>query len=152
LCRGAAQPHVYAKDIEKLEVTVPPIEEQRRIGAVLDAADALRSKRRQAIAKLDTLTQAIFIDMFGDLRSNPFGLPKRSLGDLLKLKSGRSLPAASMVSGRHLVYGGNGVSGSHHEYMFEDPQIVVGRVGAYCGCVHVTEPQSWITDNALYVS
>ena len=34
---------------------------------MLDAADALRAKRRQAIAKLDTLTQAIFIDMFGDL-------------------------------------------------------------------------------------
>jgi type I restriction enzyme S subunit len=42
------------------------IEEQQRIAALLDAADELRAKRRQAIAKLDTLTQAIFIDMFGD--------------------------------------------------------------------------------------
>jgi type I restriction enzyme S subunit len=36
--------------------------------------------------------------------------------------------------------------------MFEDPQIVIGRVGVYCGAVHVTKPHSWITDNALYVS
>jgi len=49
-----------------MEVPLPPIEEQRRIAAVLDAADDLRTKRRQALAKLDTLTQAIFIDMFGD--------------------------------------------------------------------------------------
>ncbi|MBK9972542.1 MAG: hypothetical protein IPP16_18165 [Acidimicrobiaceae bacterium] len=50
---------------------LPPIEEQRRIAAVLDAADLLRAKRRQAIAKLDSLTQAIFIDMFGDPRRTP---------------------------------------------------------------------------------
>lgn len=66
LRRGAAQPHVLARDVQELRVVVPPIEEQRRIAAVLDAADALRAKRRQALATLDTLTQAIFIDMFGD--------------------------------------------------------------------------------------
>nr|WP_287376594.1 hypothetical protein [Candidatus Microthrix sp.] len=39
---------------------------------MLDAADALRAKRRQAIAKLDSLTQAIFIDMFdGDPLTEP---------------------------------------------------------------------------------
>ena len=36
--------------------------------------------------------------------------------------------------------------------MFDGPQIAIGRVGVYCGCVHVTEPRSWITDNALYIS
>jgi type I restriction enzyme, S subunit len=35
--------------------------------------------------------------------------------------------------------------------MFKDKKIVIGRVGAYCGCVHVTHQQSWVTDNALYV-
>ena len=36
--------------------------------------------------------------------------------------------------------------------MFEAPQITIGRVGVYCGAVHVTEPKAWITDNALFVS
>ncbi|MEO5800437.1 MAG: restriction endonuclease subunit S, partial [Gemmatimonadales bacterium] len=47
-------------------VPVPPVPEQRRIAAILDQADALRAKRRAAIAQLDTLTQAIFLEMFGD--------------------------------------------------------------------------------------
>jgi len=65
---------------------LPPIEEQRRIAAVLDAADALRAKRRQALAKLDTLTQAIFIDMFGDpIRSDRPHVP---LGDIVTFTSG----------------------------------------------------------------
>ena len=51
--------------VAEIEIPLPPIEEQRRIAAVLDAAEALRMRRRQALAKLDDLTQAIFHDMFG---------------------------------------------------------------------------------------
>jgi type I restriction enzyme S subunit len=135
-----------------IQIPLPPIEEQRRIAAILDAADALRTKRRQVLAKLDTLTQAIFIDMFGDPVSNPRNLPVHPLRDLIKLSSGNGLSAKDMKPGPYLVYGGNGVSGVHDQFMYEEPQIVIGRVGVYCGCVHVTEPFSWITDNALYVT
>jgi len=41
-------------------------------------------------------------------------------------------------SGEYLVYGGNGVNGRHSEYMFEQPQLIIGRVGVYCGAVHIT--------------
>lgn len=72
---GAAQPHVYAKDIAQLRLQVPPIDVQRRIAAILDQADALRAKRREALAQLDSLTQSIFIDMFGDPVKNSKGWP-----------------------------------------------------------------------------
>lgn len=63
---SGGQRRVPERLMEELKIPLPLIEEQRRIAAVLDVADDLRTKRRQAIAKLDTLTQAIFIDMFGD--------------------------------------------------------------------------------------
>jgi type I restriction enzyme S subunit len=50
------------------------------------------------------------------------------------------------------VYGGNGINGYHDEFMFEAPVITIGRVGVYCGAIHVTRPHSWVTDNALYVT
>ena len=59
--------------IEKLKglaVPLPPLAEQRRIAEILDRADALRAKRRAALAQLDTLTQSIFLDMFGDLAAS----------------------------------------------------------------------------------
>ena len=62
---GATFKEISKRVTARIEIPLPPIEEQRRIAAILDAADALRAKRRQALAKLDTLTQAIFIDMFG---------------------------------------------------------------------------------------
>jgi type I restriction enzyme S subunit len=62
-----------------LEVPLPSLEEQRRIASILDAADVLRTKRRQALEKLDSLTQSIFIDMFGDPIRNDRGWHMRSL-------------------------------------------------------------------------
>ena len=62
---GINLPRLSPKVLESFEIPLPPVEEQRRIAEVLDAAEALRAKRRQALAKLDTLTQAIFVDMFG---------------------------------------------------------------------------------------
>jgi type I restriction enzyme, S subunit len=80
---GAAQPHVYAKDIAALEVLLPPLPEQRRIAAILDSADAIRVKRREALAQLDSLTQSIFIEMFGDPVSNPKRWIAMKVGNLL---------------------------------------------------------------------
>lgn len=56
-----------------------------------------------------------------------------------------------MVEGLFPVYGGNGISGYHNAHLFEDKKIIIGRVGAYCGNVHLTSSKSWITDNALYI-
>jgi type I restriction enzyme S subunit len=50
------------------------------------------------------------------------------------------------------VYGGGGLNGRYSRYMFEESKIVIGRVGARCGCVFVTEPKAWVTDNALYLT
>ena len=50
----------------ELPIPLPPLAEQKRIAGILDAADALRAKRREALAQLDTLLQSTFLDMFGD--------------------------------------------------------------------------------------
>jgi type I restriction enzyme S subunit len=150
---GASYPAVSDRIVLESELPLPPLSEQRRIADILDKADALRAQRRAALARLDTLAQSIFLDMFGDPRTNPRGLRKEPLQHLIKLKSGDFLPATEMVEGGiYPVFGGNGISGFHDNYMFEERQIVLGRVGVYCGCVHVSPPKSWITDNALYVS
>lgn len=62
---------------------LPPLPEQRRIAAILDQADALRAKRREALAQLDSLAQSIFIEMFGDPVSNPKVWPRLTLNELM---------------------------------------------------------------------
>ena len=62
---GAAQPHVYAKDLANLEIQLPPLAEQQRVAKLLDTADHILKQRESAIAKLDQLAQSVFVDMFG---------------------------------------------------------------------------------------
>lgn len=151
--KGIAQLNLSSKWIEEYQIPLPPLSEQKRIAGILDAADRLRAKRREALAQLDTLLQSTFLDLFGDPVTNPKGLPKIAIGDVIKVKSGSGLAAKNMAEdGVYPVYGGNGINGYHDSYMFEDAQVVLGRVGVYCGAVHLTKPKSWITDNALYVS
>ena len=66
----------------KIQIPLPPLDEQKRIAGILDAADALRAKRREALSQLDTLLQSTFLDMFGDPVTNPMGWEVRSLGNL----------------------------------------------------------------------
>jgi len=74
---------INKSNLSRLPVPLPPLPEQRRIAAILDQAEALRSMRRAALAKLDTLAQSIFIEMFGDTVTNPRKLPVTELGSLI---------------------------------------------------------------------
>jgi type I restriction enzyme, S subunit len=67
----------------EITIPLPPPAEQRRIAEVLDRAEALRAKRRAALAQLDSLTQSLFLDLFGDPAINPKGWPVRKLGELI---------------------------------------------------------------------
>ena len=62
---GSKMPRMVMSKFWRYEVPVPPLSEQRRIAAILDKAEALRSKRREALAQLDRLAQSIFVEMFG---------------------------------------------------------------------------------------
>lgn len=77
-----AQPALSLKKIKETEIPLPPLEEQRRIAKILDVADALRAKRREALAQLDTLLQATFLDMFGDPVTNPKGWEVKQLDEI----------------------------------------------------------------------
>ena len=71
---GASYPAISDRIIKASHIPLPPIDEQWRIAAILDRADALRRKRRFAGKLLDSLTQSIFVAMFGDERSSPYGI------------------------------------------------------------------------------
>jgi type I restriction enzyme S subunit len=75
--------------LARLEIPLPPLAEQRRIAEVLDKAEALRAKRRAALAQLDSLTQSLFLDLFGDPVTNSKGwVDSKMLGDVADIVSG----------------------------------------------------------------
>ena len=85
---GSAIRRIILKDLKRVRFPLPPLAEQKRIAAILDAADALRAKRREALAQLDTLLQSTFLDMFGDPVTNPMGWEVQRLADVFWLQEG----------------------------------------------------------------
>jgi type I restriction enzyme S subunit len=112
LATGANLPRLSPTALGEMVVPLPPLDEQRRIAAILDKADELRTMRRQALAHLDVLTQSIFHDMFGDPISNPMRWPIVRVGDALESAKYGSSEKATLVGTtpilrmNNLTYGG----------------------------------------------
>lgn len=87
------------------------------------------------------------------LNESPYELPDgwawARLGEVIYIQSGDGLTAENMQGGNIPVYGGNGINGYHDTFNIEEPTIVIGRVGYYCGSIHVTPAKAWVTDNAF---
>ena len=83
----------------------------------------------------------------------PFDLPNNwiwcRLGNLVSITSGENLTSKQMHNGKIPVYGGNGITGYHSKANIFEETIVIGRVGYYCGSIHLTPCQAWVTDNAF---
>ena len=98
---SAGQRRVPEYFLADLDIPCRSLPEQRRIAAILDRADALRAKRRAALAQLDTLAQSIFIDMFGDPATNPMppkGGPFHRLARQLMYRVGFNLAVSARIS------------------------------------------------------
>ena len=80
---GANLPRLSPTTLAEFPVRFPPLDEQRRIAAILDKADAIRRRRRQALAEIDNLLRATFLDMFGDTLTNLLGWPVRELREVV---------------------------------------------------------------------
>lgn len=93
------------KEVYKLKLPLPPLEEQKRIARILDTADEIRTKRRQSIEELDRLAQSIFLDVFGDPATNPRNYPIKSLTEFyINMKDGTKCgPFGSALKKKELV-------------------------------------------------
>ncbi len=105
---GTAQPGVNASKLRELLVPLPPIEEQRRIAAILDKADVIRRKRQEAIALTEQILRSTFLEMFGDPVGH--GWPMTTVGDLVDHTNGsiRTGPFGSDL--RHSEFVDTGVA------------------------------------------
>ena len=86
----AVVPILNNRTLQKIEIPLPPLAEQKKIAAILDAADQLRQKDQQLIDHYTSLSQSLFLEMFGDPVTNSMGWKLVSFGDVGKLDRGKS--------------------------------------------------------------
>jgi type I restriction enzyme, S subunit len=101
---GASYPAVSDRIICESKLPLLPLLEQRRTAEILDKADSLRAKRRAALTQLDTLTQSIFLDMFGDPSTNPKGWPTVNFGKVCETRLGKMLDQKKQTGEHRRAY------------------------------------------------
>lgn len=172
---GTTFAEISKKQLEKVEFSYPPLPQQEKIAKILSTCDSVINHTEQAIKKYEAIKQGMMKDLFTrgidvntdklrpsyeeqpDLykESESGWIPKDwdiiSLCSIINVSSGQGLSQAKMKSGIFPVYGGNGITGYHNDYLFNESKLIIGRVGEHCGNVHRTQKYSWITDNALIV-
>ena len=88
LVNGATRQKLTQADMRKMEIPLPPLEEQHKIAAVLDKISDLIAKRRQQLDKLDEMVKSRFIEMFGDVTKNEKNWSTRKISEIATLQSG----------------------------------------------------------------
>ncbi|TKF72036.1 hypothetical protein FCV55_06430 [Vibrio sp. F13] len=105
-------PGLNREDFYDTEIPLPPLAEQKRIAAILDKADAIRQKRKQAIDLADEFLRSVFLDMFGDPVTNPKGWEVKNIVNLASTEKhsikrgpfGGALKKEIFVDSGYLVY------------------------------------------------
>lgn len=161
LGRGATFKQISKPDIADFEIPLPPLEEQKRIAAILDQADDIRRKRQHAIDRLNQLGQAIFHEMFGDPKSNRHNFPLVNLGELALNEDGRRVPVKSSdrseMHGKYPYYGASGIIDYVDNYIFEGERLLIGEDGANLlsrssPLAFIAKGQFWVNNHAHVLS
>ena len=137
---GIAQKNLSTEWLKTYKIPLPPLQVQEEIVKEIEVYQKIIAGARQVV---ENYKPTIKIDPSWDMVK---------LGDVLKLSSGKGLPSKDRTDGCYNVYGGNGITGCHNKYFVDNKTIVIGRVGEYCGAVHLTTEKCWVTDNALMVT
>lgn len=160
---GTTRRRISRGKLAEIEFPVPPLPEQKRIADKLDRllarVDACRERLDRVPALLKCFRQSVLAaatsgELTREWREEHEIPPatQTTLGQVIKVSSGKFLPAKDMTAGGTIpVFGGNGINGYHDQANVECETLVIGRVGYYCGSIHITPPRAWITDNALIV-
>jgi type I restriction enzyme, S subunit len=173
LCSGAVNRRrsIRTAAFASIEVSVPALPEQRAIAEVLRTVQRAQEESKQMIAATRQLKQSLLQHLFtygpvpfevadkvplkdSEAGSVPDHWAHARLDSVFALTSGKTRPPElqdkPQLAFRFPVYGGNGIMGYASTSLIAFPTVILGRVGEYCGAVHVSHGASWVSDNALY--
>ena len=153
---------IHESDFLKINVVVPSIEEQKRIGHCFEKLDHLITLHQRKCDETKQLKKFMLQKMFPkngeknpEIRFEGFtdDWEQRKLGDVAQeFKSGNSLKADEIdITGDYPVYGGNGLRGYTSTYNHDGEYALIGRQGALCGNMNYSAGKAYFTEHAVVV-
>ena len=144
---GTTRKRISRKNLEGIQIPIPPKSQQEAIVSELDEINSLLALKREQLQKYDKLAQSLFYEMFGDPVENEKNYPLCHVGDIYKFQYGKGNKIPE-DKGEYLCYGSNGIVGHHTTYNSEDSPII-GHIGAYAGIVNWGYGKHYVTYNGV---
>ena len=147
-------PSLRLTQLKALTIPLPPIEEQKRIVAVLNAAfaklDCARANVEANLADAEELRHNTIRKTLSDHAK--VDAVSAKLIEVCEVYQPKTISKKQLVEdGQYEVYGANGPIGRYSQYNHDSSQVLVTCRGATCGTVNVSPPYCWITGNAMVV-
>ena len=162
LQEGGVRLYFYYDKLCMGTVSLPSLEEQRKIGQFFDSLDTLITLHQRKYEKLVNIKKSMLDKMFPqngasvpEIRFKGFTDPweQRKLGDLcVEFRSGEFISASDITeTGEYPVFGGNGLRGFTDRFNHDGEYTLIGRQGALCGNVNFAVGKSYFTEHAIAV-
>jgi type I restriction enzyme S subunit len=150
---GLTVPKLNQGSLREIPVPVPPLAEQQRIVGLLDEAfEGLATAQANAEKNLQNARALFESHLQSVFTQRGPGWVEKSLGETCEMYQPKTIGTKDLVpDGPYPVFGANGVIGRYDKFNHEEPQLLVTCRGATCGSVNISEPNSWITGNAMVV-
>lgn len=153
-----AQKNINLQVLKPLEISIPTLDEQRKIANFLTAVDEkisqLNEQHQLMIQYKKGVMQKIFNQeiRFKDDNVEEFGeWEERTLGDISNPQQWKTISSSDMTESGYPVFGANGYIGFYSEYNHENETITVTCRGATCGEVTLVKPKTYITGNSMSI-
>lgn len=153
---GVNVPHISSKQIAGFKVPVPPMEQQKKIAALISAYDDLIDNNQRRVALLESMAEEIYREWFVrtrcpvDTEANRSPERLQSFDSLCQLQRGFDLPDSDMHPGAVPVIASTSVKGFHNVAKVKPPVITTGRSGSLGTVLYVREP-AWPLNTSLWV-
>lgn len=138
---GSTFKAINKKTLSETEIPLPPIDEQRKIAAILDKVSDLIAKRQQQLDKLDEAVKARFVEIFGDCYTNPHNLPIEKWNNIFSITTGKLDSNAAVENGKYPFFTCSKETLRINTYAFDQEALLLAGNNAagkydvkyYCG-------------------
>ena len=149
---NSAQENISANSIGRFPVSLPPLNEQRRIAVILSSLDDKIDLLHRENATLEQMAETLFRQWLVEEAKEEWEEGK--LGDLIDIGSGKGLQRSEFVeNGLYSVLGANGDIGKTNKYLVDESNRVIytGRVGTLGNVFRLENKKAWLSDNTLVI-
>jgi type I restriction enzyme S subunit len=153
--RGVAQDNINTSILKQLQIPLPPLEEQRRIAAILDKADSIKHRLAQRHRLMDSMIGSMLLNDFGSPPEWPSKWKIQKLGDCCDCldRFRKPVKESDRKEGNIPYYGANGQQGWIDDFLFNESLVLVAEDGGHFhdksrGVAYRIDGKSWVNNHA----